>query len=102
MVLFLRDKSRQDVVEVEINFSKDKRDLRSSIDIEAYSEILLNNLGRGNEVIRDFIYIDQLRGWFWECYIPMTSSASQKDCVEIVRDRLLKIAQKYDLYYVED
>lgn len=102
MTLFLRNDKNQSVVDIEINFSKDKQDLHSVVVIEHYSKLLLDNLDRSEEVIKDFAEIDELRGWFWEVYMEMTNEPSQKDCVEKVKGFLMTLADKYKLSYVVD
>lgn len=102
MTLFLRNDKNQSIVDIEINFTKDNQDLRSVVVIEYYSKLLLENLNRSEEVIKDFSEIDELRGWFWEVYMEMTTIPSQRDCVEKVSNKLVMLADKYNLNYVVD
>jgi hypothetical protein len=102
MTLFLRNSKNQTVVDIEINFTKNGQDLHSVVVIETYSKLLLENLNRSEEVIKDFTEISQLRGWFWEVYMEMTAEPSQKDCVEKVKAILIALADKYKLDYIVD
>lgn len=99
--LFLRN-GRKTLVDIEISFYKDERDCHAAIIIDEYSKFLLNNLDRSDEIISDFSELSELRRWFWENYIEMTDRPSHDDCVRIVRDDLIRIAQKYDLNFVGD
>ena len=102
MTLFLRNNKNQSIVDIEINFGKEGKDLSSVVVVEYYSQLLLDNLDRSKELIEDFSEIDELRGWFWEYYMEMTPNPSQKDCVEKVGDMLASLAKKYNLNYITD
>ncbi len=102
MTLFLRNDENQSVVDIEINFKISSQDLHSSVSIEHYSKVLLDNLNRSDEVIRDFTEIDELRSWFWEDYMEFADKPSQKECVEHVEKKLILLANKYNLFYVTD
>ncbi len=109
MTLFLRNDKNQSVVDIEINFSDEKphsvvekQDLHSVVVIEHYSKLLLENLNRSEEVIKDFTEISELRSWFWEVYMEMTDKPSKQDCIEKVKGFLIILADKYKLAYVVD
>lgn len=102
MTLFLRNARNESVVEIEIIFTDDKKELRSSVAIAPYSNLLIDNLDAKDEVISDFSNISELRSWFWETYIAMDKNPSKKGCIEKVKAILNKLATKYELFYIED
>ncbi len=101
MTLFLRNDKNQTLVDIEINFGDTNYDLHSSVIIEPYSELLLENLNRSEEVIRDFSEMDELRGWFWEVYME-DSNPSEQGCIEKVKGFMMVLADKYNLHYIVD
>jgi len=102
MIFFLRNKNNRTIVDLELYENKEGMDLHSGVIINTYSEFLLANLDRKDEIIKDFDDIDQLRGWFWEVYMELEPNPSLKDATDKVSRMLQDVAKKYDLYYVTD
>jgi len=107
MILFLRDKNNNTIVDIECYVKNDDGayiELYSSIDIHRYSFFLLENQDRKSEIITDFSDIDELRGWLWERYFMGTKNDPEKyyEVIEILRKLLKAVAEKYKLSYVED
>jgi len=104
MVLFIRNKDNDTILDLEVYASKGYVELKSVIDVENYSIFLLENLNKSKEIIEDFQELSELRGWLWEVYFMAERNTSDKynDVLEILRVRIKEIAKKYDLYYVED
>lgn len=102
MTLFLRNQENRSIVDIEINFADRTNDLHSAVNIEFYSRLLRENIHRAEEVISDFKEIDELRAWFWEVYMEIEPEPNLKNCVNQIRELLIKIADKYNLNYVED
>lgn len=101
MVLFLRSQTNYTIVDCEI-FPKDNyTELRCIIDIREYSNFLLKNIKNANKIVEDFDQIQELRGWLWEGR-GSNKDTEYMDIVAEVRQFLMSIAKKYDLYYVED
>ena len=99
MTIYLRNSKNQTVVDIEANI----RDLHSVVNIETYSEILLEHAhDSSRNVIKDFDMISQLRGWFWEVYMEQTDHPTIKDLVSTLKEILIPIAEKYKLNYVTD
>jgi len=110
MVLFLRSKLNRTIAEVEVYVKTDEEnhlikyiELHASVNIEEYSNLLLNNLKK-EEIIRDFSDISELRGWLWESYFMGDENDPTKynDVVKILKKMFVEIADKYELGYVED
>lgn len=79
-------------------------ELQASVDIPAYSNLLLTNLERSDEIIADFAGISELRGWLWESYFMGKQNDPEKynDVIKILRTHFENIMRKYNLMYVED
>lgn len=104
MTLFLRNKNRQSVVDIEI-WNKDVIDLRVATDLKLYSEILLSlPEGRQQDCIADFNYIDTLRQWLFEYYeFEIKNDGHDFDnVVKEIKEQMLAMCHKYDLYFIVD
>ena len=103
MTLYLRNEKNRTIVDIDLYVKEDYVELHSSIDIENYSNYLLNNLDRKNEIISDFDDLSELRGWLWEVFLQGDNTADKYNItLEEVRKMLKKYANKHNLYYVED
>lgn len=108
MTLFLRNKNKQSIVDIDIWVKTDENhkfiEINSSVIIDTYSDFLMNHLDNATEIIDTFTYISDLRGWLWESYFAGTKNDPEKlqDVINEVRTFLKDVAKKYDLYYVED
>lgn len=107
MTLFLRDDKNNSIVDLECWVKTEDEhsfvELSVSVDIMHYTRFLLDNLDRSMEIVVDFSEIDELRGWLWEVYF-MDNNDPEKygDVLAQLRKMLKTVADKYDLYYVED
>lgn len=104
MVINLRNKDKQNVVDIEINVAvrdwnlSEYVDLRSSVDLELYSKILLDNIDRKEEVIDDFVEIDRLRTWLHESFLMLSNTVKDyQRVVDAVKKRVTDIGDKYGL-----
>ncbi len=105
MILFLRNKKNESIVDIDLYINEnDSVELHASVIIEPYSKFLLENLDKAEEIIEDFSEIDGLRGWMWEVYFSVKENVSGEynNVLKLVRSRILEIANKYNLSYVED
>jgi len=107
MILFLRDAYNNTIVDVEIwNSSEFGVDMSVYIDIPLYSQLLLNADDEIQpEVIGTFSYLQDLRGWFWEVFVPAYKDEPDSlytATIANVRKGLKEIAEQFNLYYVED
>jgi len=109
MILFLRDKHNNSIVDLDCYVTTGDNDYRYielsvTVDIMYYSILLLGNLFRKEQVIKDFSDIQELRGWLWESYFMGDKNDPDKydDVIAKLREMLKSVAEKYDLNYVED
>lgn len=108
MTLFLRNKNNRSIVDLELYVKKENGkqfvELHSGVIIDKYSEFLLENLDKKEEIIEDFTEISELRGWLWESFFMDDENDGSKyqEVLSLVRARLKETAKKYNLYYVED
>jgi len=111
MTLFLRDQYNNSIVDLDcwIETSKDDNDykyieLSVTVDIQSYSILLMANLFRKHEVVKDFSYIQELRGWLWEDYFNEQKSDPDKydDVLAKLKTVLKTIGKRYDLTVVQD
>jgi len=108
MILFLRNKRRQTIVDLDcyVKTEEGRRfvEISSSVMIDTYSKFLLENLDRKDEIIEDFTIISELRGWLWEKYFCGGDNDPEEyeNIITQLQALLQGIAEKYNLYYVED
>lgn len=101
MVLYLRNEKRQNLVDIEIYQKEDYVELRSVVIIEPYSQLLLKQENK-EQVISDFEFLSELRGWFWENYCEKVDKVILADVVKEVKKILSEIGSRYELFVVED
>ena len=101
MVLYLRNAKRQNLVDIEIFQKEDYVELRSVVIIEPYSQLLLKQENKG-QVISDFEFLSELRGWFWESYCEKVDKVILADVIKEVKKILSEIGSRYELFVVED
>ena len=126
MILFIRNKSNETIVDVELyktsqGAKNDKVayiELSSTVCITPYSEFLVRfytDLIKSEgtveemserllEVINDFNDIYELRGWLWEVYFMDKENTPEEfsNVLNEVRTMMRDMANKYNLIYVED
>lgn len=101
MVFYLRNEKRENLVDIEVNQKDEIVDIHSIVLIAPYSNLLLNSENK-EQVIADFEFLSELRGWLWENYVEQVDKAVLSDVVSIIRQTLRDYAQTYDLFVVED
>ena len=112
MILFLRNQKNRSIVdldcyvktEYEGNASRKFVEISSSVLIDTYSEFLLENLDKKEQIVEDFNNISELRGWLWESYFMGGDNDPEKyqEVLKELQIYLKTIAVKYNLRYVED
>lgn len=102
MNIRLKDNQKQAIVDIEVNKnSQGIVDLKSVVAIEPYSDFLIENIDKKEEIIADFGMIDELRGWLWEYYDIKGDKNDLSAVTEELRTMLGDIARKYELFYQE-
>jgi hypothetical protein len=112
MILQLRNKNKQTLVDVEIYKKKSDGgypfiELHSSIDIEQYSRLFLT-VQKQNLDIEQFInifdHINNLRMWLNENFFMGEQNDINKlpEVIKQVKSMLEVVANQYELYYYED
>ena len=108
MILFLRNQKNQSIVDLECFVKTEEGrkfvELHATVIIEPYSNFLLENIDRAEDIISDFSKVSELRGWLWESYFMGGDNDPEEyqNIIEILRKELKKLAEFYDLSYVED
>jgi len=122
MILFIRDKKNNTILDAELTIKwhednkKDNKkenknpdnyyvELSSLVCIEPYSRLLLSTPEEEREeIIATFDALQELRGWLWESYFMNKKNTSDEydNVLKELRTMLKGVAEKYDLYYVED
>jgi len=108
MILFLRDENNNTIVDLDCWIDSDDDykfiELSVTVDIENYSVLLMANLFRKHEVVRDFSYIQELREWLWEDYFNGQKSDPDKydDVLARLKTMLKTRGERYDLTVVDD
>ena len=96
MVHFLRDNKNNTIVECEVGSD----DLHSSVNIEVYSEFLLNmeDYNIRQEFVSDIESLSEIRGGWWE----VENEVGNREMEQYVEDCFKKVADKWHLNYVTD
>ena len=116
MILFLRDKQNNTIVDLDCYIDRGDSDsrfyksdyrfieLQVLVDIRYYSKYLLENLDNRDEIISVFSDIQELRGWLWERYFMGGDNDPEKhgDVMRYLKTLFKAVAERYDLRYVED
>jgi hypothetical protein len=109
MILFLRDKQNNTIVDLDCYIDTGENnyrfiELQVLVDIRYYSKLLLDNLDRKAEVITTFSDMQELRGWLWETYFMTGNNDPDKydDVMRYLKTLFKTVAERYDLRYVED
>jgi len=108
MSLYLRNSEKNDVVRVELYQTEEYGyawvELKSHIYIPFYSEILLKNQQKKDEVIEDFNFLSDLPQWLWEKYKGDLKKQID-EYVQIdyaIRNFLSIVGNKYNLDLIVD
>lgn len=106
MTMFLRNKDNVSLCEVECFIDGVHLDIRSVVCLKEYSQFLLSieNIVRRDGIIKDFLSVSELRGWLWERYFEDGENTSDEydRVLTILRTKLKKISEKYNLNFAED
>jgi len=110
MTLFLRTKNNHTILDLDV-WVKTEDDhsfveISSSVDIKNYSILLIAEKEKFKQIqmINDFDELSELRGWLWEVYFSSKVNKPEyyDDVVGKVKKMLVIIANRYELYLVED
>lgn len=108
MIFFIRNKENRTIVDIECLVKSEDGlqyvDVSCSVDISNYSKFLLDNISRKDDIIEDFGFLDNIRGWFWEVYLMGNSNnpEDKSDIEKQIKDFVLDTAKKYELNFVVD
>lgn len=101
MVIYLRNENKETLVDIEIYEKDNFIDLNSSVMIRGYSNLLLSQQDK-EQVIADFDFISELRGWFHESYCESVDDFTINDVIKEVTEMLNKVALRYNLAVITD
>lgn len=105
MILFLRDKNNNTIVDTECYTKDGYVEISSGVCIDYYSKFLLeSDEALRDEIIAEFDALQELRGWLWESYFMGRKNTDKEydDVIEALRVIFRNLARKYDLGFVED
>lgn len=108
MVLYIRDKNNKTLVDIEVWVATENEnkyvELSSTIDIENYSNFLINNLNKHVKIIHDFSNLSELRGWLWERYfiVGKNDGSQIDDVIDKLKVILKKVCKDYKLNLIFD
>ena len=96
MTHYIRTKNNATIVDLE----EGKYDFQVAIDIENYSKglLLLPDDSLKQEFIKDFSFISELRGGWFEVIEPN----NDKTMREFIKDSLNFVCERWDLCYITD
>jgi hypothetical protein len=108
MTIFLRTPANKTLLDLEVWVKKEDNysfvELSAAINIKNYSEFLLNNLDKKEEIVEDFQEISELRGWLWEVYF-MEKNNTPSELTNVIvelKKYLGSIAHYYGLRLITD
>lgn len=103
MTIYLRNDRNRTIAEVEIyNKNSVTADVSACVNIEHYSEFLVNNLDKKDLIIEDFENVAGLRRWYWEVFMEQRDEPTHEETVKEIKRILTKIAMTHDLNLVTD
>lgn len=70
----------------------------ATVVLDLYSEFLLKNQERKEEIIEDFTALDRLRPWLWEVYLRTNDGTRTDEVVDVITKQMKTAAMKYDMY----
>jgi hypothetical protein len=96
MTHYIRTKNNATIVDLE----EGKYDFHTTINIENYSRglLLLPDDSLKQEFIKDFSFISELRGVWFEVITPN----NDKTMREFIKDSLNFVCERWGLYYITD
>ena len=95
MTHFLRNKDNRTIISCDVS----SKDLSSAVDIEEYSNMLLDIPSNMRDFIKAISDLDEIRGAWWE---NAMYSGNWKSIDDFVAEEYKKVASAYNLYYVTD
>jgi len=108
MTLFLRNEKNETILDIDLYEKEDYIELNSTVCIEPYSKLLLEVFSEDSKkaakLIKKFDELQELRGWLWEVYFLGGKNTNKEfyNVLKAVKEMLKKVADEYNLYYVED
>ena len=97
MTHYIRTKNNATIVDLE----EGKYDFHTAIDIENYSNglLLLPDDSLKQEFIKDFSFLSELRGVWFEAIEPNNQHKTMR---EFIKDSLNFVCERWDLCYITD
>jgi len=68
MIFYLRDSNNKTIAECQVTIILGTIDIKTSIDIVAYSHLLINRILQALDVIEAFRQIEDFRRWYFEIH----------------------------------
>lgn len=124
MTLFLRTVKNKTVVEIEVSrMTRDNgteyADFSVAFDMFEYTSLLAQFavvpevfgehdgmlsrvLTRMSTIAADAENINEIRGWYFEAFLPSNPSAGYRESLDAVREKFREFGNKYKLRYAED
>lgn len=116
MIYNLRDKTGEDLVDLEVWVKEDFVEIKSKINIKPYTSYLIEHItsmfaskdfdkSKLINMVLDFSKLQELRGWLWNEFSKENGGNTPKiyDNVITEFDKKFKhMAEKYDLRFVKD
>src|SRR5690606_3371296 len=105
MTLYLRNKENKTILEAEYYIKDNKYlEISSAIIVDNYSDFLLENQNRKDEIIGIFSFLSELRGWLWESYFMIGDNTKDEydNVLKELKGIFEDIATKLDLAFVID
>lgn len=110
MIFFIRNDRDETIAACEVyntdEFGYDHTEIKSSVAIDTFSEVLLSagEVQKSIDLIKIFSYIQELNDWLWHSYYAgVENDGSDLDeLTNEIRKMFQDVAEKFELNYAED
>jgi hypothetical protein len=107
MTLYLRNNQGYNIAEIDYYIANEDDykfiEIIATVNIPEYSQLLLTNLDRTDEIIADFNGVSELREWLNEVYFTGKNDPEKyNEVLKILRKHFYDLTIKYKLNYIED
>ena len=94
--------NNKNINDIEIYTRDNIINIISSINLFIFSNFLLDNLNKKDEIIYDFDDLDNIAGHIFNKYDVKNEGNNYKNIITEIKNKLKIVADKYNLYLSED
>ncbi len=106
MIIFIRNTEDKTLAEITVYNKREETcymvEVRCLVDITNYSALLTSDPEKSPDVIKDFNFIQEIRGWYFEKYYPTHKNDSVFTVCQAVEKQIAPICERHGLKIVHD